>query len=187
MLTVNQIFEEANSMMDVLNKPVAVTSDEKRSNTLTTQAKVYAARMRLQESMDQADGLDAIREIVGNLMGSEEVALYKIDRDKASLWLYWSFGIDPNAYAVLDIIGEPKLERALTGKTVLRGDLGNDKLLRNIDSVSAIVPVLVDGVAEAVLVIFRLLPQKLGIDAADVEICRVLSNCAARAIWPNRL
>ena len=153
---------------------------------LTTQAKVYAARMRLQDSLDQADALEAIREIVANLMGSEELAIYKVDQEKAALWLYWSFGIDPNKYAVLDVIREPHLESVLERRIVIRGDHGNEKLLSTGDTVTALVPIFVSGETAAVLVIFRLLPQKPAFEAADRQICEVLSHCAGRAIEPYR-
>ena len=67
------------------------------------QAKVYAARMRLQNAIDQADALDAIREIAGNLIGTEEVAVFKVDKKRSELWLYWSFGVDPNKHSVLEV------------------------------------------------------------------------------------
>jgi hypothetical protein len=164
----------------------AGTENQDPSLALTAQAKVYAARMRLQAAQDQVDALEGIREIVANLMGSEELAVYKVDKQKAALWLYWSFGIDPNKYGVLDVIKQPLLEEVLAGTVVLRGDNGNEKLLSIADPVSALVPILVNGVAAAVLVIFRLLPQKPGLEAADREICEVLSNCAGRAIEPYR-
>ena len=49
--------------------------EQDAANALTAQAKVYAAMTRLQSSVDQADSLEAIREIAANLMGCEEVAL----------------------------------------------------------------------------------------------------------------
>jgi len=153
---------------------------------LTAQAKLYAARMRLQDALDQADALEAIREVVANLMGSEQLAVYKVDKQKAALWLYWSFGIDPNKYAVLDVMREPHLEAVLDRKIVTRGDNGDDRLLSVDDPVTALVPILVGGEAAAVLVIFRLLPQKRIFEAVDRQICEVLSNCAGRAIEPYR-
>ena len=172
-----------------------MTTDQKKSlhsperrftAELTAEAKVYAARMRLHQALDQADALEAIREVVANLMGSEQLAVYKVDNQKAALWLYWSFGIDPNKYAVLDVMREPHLDAVLDRKIVVRCDNGDDKLLSVDDPVTALVPILVNGEAAAVLVIFRLLPQKPTFDAADRQICEVLSNCAGRAIEPYR-
>jgi len=148
------------------------------------QAKVYAARMRLQNTLDQADALDAIREIAGNLIGTEEVAVFKVDKKRAELWLYWSFGVDPNKHSVLEVCREPKLKQVLSGKTVFRLRLSNENLLSTDDPVSALIPILVDGSPCAVIVLFRLFPHKAGIEAVDKEICEVLSNCAGRAVEP---
>ncbi|HEV2112896.1 MAG TPA: hypothetical protein VGR50_02030 [Terriglobales bacterium] len=160
--------------------------NDESARALTAQAKVYAARMRLQECLDQADALEAIREIAANLIGSEEVAVYKLDKQKAALWLYWSFGVDPNKYAVLDIFKEPMVEDALDGKILFKDQNGIKQLLATTDVVNALVPIRVEGEISGLVVIFRVLPQKSGLDAADHEICRVLSNCAGRAIEPYR-
>ena len=149
-----------------------------------SQAKVYAARMRLQHAIDQADALDAIREIAANLIGTEEVAVFKVDKKRSELWLYWSFGVDPNKHSVLEVSREPKLKQVLGGKPVYRLRLSNENLLSTDDPVSALVPILVDGSACAVIVLFRLFPHKPGIEPVDREICEVLSNCAGRAIEP---
>jgi len=149
-----------------------------------SQAKVYAARMRLQNASDQADALDAIREIAGNLIGTEEVAVFKVDKNRSELWLYWAFGVDPNKHAVLEVRREPKLKQVLKGKPVFRLKLSNENLLSTEDPVSALIPILVDGSPAAVIVLFRLFPHKAGIEAVDREICEVLSNCAGRAVEP---
>jgi hypothetical protein len=157
---------------------------EARTQDVGDQAKVYAARMRLQNAIDQADALDAVREIAGNLIGTEEVAVYKVDKKRSELWLYWSFGIDPNKHAVLEMRHEPKLKQVLSGKPVFRLKLSSEKLLSTDDPVSALIPILVDGTPSAVIVLFRLFPHKPGIEAVDREICEVLSNCAGRAVGP---
>lgn len=169
-------------LMDELIEQVPNEAEQDNPDALTERAKVYAARMRLQHTVDQADGLDAIREIAANLMGCEELAVYKVDHPNAILWLYWSFGIDPNKYAVLDCMKEERLAEALTGTIVFRNECGAPNLLNTDDPVTGIVPIRVAGVVVAILVIFRLLPQKSGFEWADREICRVLSNCAGRAI-----
>src|SRR6267154_3585920 len=149
-----------------------------------SQAKVYAARMRLQSAVDQADALDAIREIAANLIGTEEVAVFKVDKKRSELWLYWSFGVDPNKHSVLEVSHEPKLKQVLSGKPVFRLRLSNENLLSTDDPVNALVPILVDGTTCAVIVLFRLFPHKTGLEAVDREICEVLSNSAGRAVEP---
>ena len=162
----------------------AKNEGQNAAQVLGNQAKVYAARMRLQNAMDQADALDAIREIAGNLIGTEEVAVFKIDNERSELWLYWSSGVDPNKHSVLEVHREPRLKQVLNGKPVFRLKLSAENLLSTDDPVNALIPVLVDGSACAVIVLFRLFPHKAEIEPVDREICDVLSNCAGRAVEP---
>jgi hypothetical protein len=151
-------------MSNISDSPAEL--DCKRSTEDTgSQAKVYAARMRLQRAVDQADALDAIREIAANLIGTEEIAVFKVDQRRSERWLYWS------------------LNHVLSsGKPLFRLRLSNENLLSTEDPVSALVPILVDGSPSAVIVLFRLFPHKPGIEPVDREICEVLSHCAGRAI-----
>lgn len=153
---------------------------------LTNRAKLYAARMRLQNAVDQADALDAIREIAGNLIGTEQVAVFKVDNRRSELWLYWSFGIDPNKHILLDLRQEPQLQDVLRGKAIFRDQPGKN-LLSSEEPVNAIVPILVNGAVAAVVVLFCLVTHKAGFETVDRQICEVLSNCAARAVSPHRL
>jgi len=170
-------------MSNISDSPAELESQSSIQD-IGSQAKVYAARMRLQNAIDQADALDAIREIAANLIGTEEVAVFKVDKKRSELWLYWSFGVDPNKHSVLEVSREPKLKQVLSGKPAYRLRLSNENLLSTDDPVSALVPILVDGSSCAVIVLFRLFPHKPGIEPVDREICEVLSNCAGRAIEP---
>jgi hypothetical protein len=157
-----------------------------RMEGIGKQARVYAARMRLQNATDQADALDGIREIAGNLIGTEEVAVFKVDKKRSELWLYWSFGIDPNKHAVLEVNREPNLKQVLNGECVFRLRLSHENLLSSDDPVTALIPIRIDGTTVAVIVLFRLFPHKPSLEAVDFEICEVMSNCAGRAIEPHR-
>jgi len=171
-------------MSDILNSWGSKTRE--RTQDIGHQAKVYAARMRMQNALDQADALDGIREIAGNLIGTEEVAVFKVDKKRSELWLYWSFGVDPNKHAVLDVSREPNLNQVLGGKCAFRLPLSNENLLSTDDPVTALIPIQLDGATVAVIVLFRLFPHKATMEAVDHEICEVLSNCAGRAIEPHR-
>jgi hypothetical protein len=171
------------SMSNISDSPAELES-KSSTDDIGAQAKVYAARMRLQNAVDQADALDAIREIAASLIGTEEVAVFKVDKKRSELWLYWSFGVDPNKHSVLEVNREPKLKHVLSGKPVYRLRLSNENLLSTDDPVTALVPILVDGSASAVIVLFRLFPHKSGMEQVDREICDVLSHCAGRAIEP---
>src|SRR5262249_50032440 len=77
--------------------------------------RIDAARLRLQNTKDQADTFEAIREIIANLFGCEEMALYRVDKERAALWLVWSFGIDPNTHAMVDLLNEPAFDLIFKG------------------------------------------------------------------------
>jgi hypothetical protein len=145
-------------------------------------AKVSAALACLQEAHDRASWLESIRDIAANLLGSEEVAVFNVDKDMAVLWLSWCIGIDPNRYVCLDVLREPKLQHVLAGEVLFASANSGEKLLSIQDPVTALVPILVFDVVTEVVVIFRLLPQKTAFDAADRDVCRVLSICASQAI-----
>ena len=155
------------------------------SVTLTDQAKVYSARMRLVESTDQADALEAVREIAANLMGCEELALFKLEKKVATLWLYWSFGIDPNKYAYIKIPKHPNLLTVIEGKIILKAPATTENLLRSDDTINGLVPIRVDGEITGVLVLFRLLAHKPAFEPVDLEICDVISNLASLAFKPR--
>lgn len=168
------IFEDMTQNIDLPGEEVTVQNEE------LDHPKIYAARMRLQNALDQADALEGIREIVANLLGSEELALFRLDSKHAALWLYWSFGVDPNKWVVLDALHDPLIADALNGTTVL---LGGGRKLKSVNTtVSALVPVIVDGSTAAVLVIFRLFTHKRGFDATDRELLNVISNCSGKAV-----
>jgi hypothetical protein len=164
----------------------AAPHNQREVNSITSQAAVYAARKRLQESVDQSDALEAIREIAANLMGTEEIAVYRVDETRFALWLYWSFGINPNRYPVLDTNRESNLRAAVEGKLLLRTDSKSPKLLSLTDAVNAIVPIVSNGVVSAVLIVFGLLAHKTCLDGVDRQICEVIANCASRAVEPRR-
>jgi len=171
-------------MTDILNDKNAGAGNG-LVRDVAARSKVYAAVIRLQAAANQADALEGIREITGNLIGSEEVAIFKLDNEKAVCWLYWYVGIDPNQHAYLDLTREPALREVFSGKIVFASGHGAEKLLSINHPVNALVPIVAGGATTAVLVIFGLLPQKTGLDEVDREICEVLAHCAERAVWPH--
>jgi Arc/MetJ-type ribon-helix-helix transcriptional regulator len=52
-----------------------------------------AARERLRECKDRKNACEVVREIVSNLLGCEEMALFEVDRKQQRLELIWSFGL----------------------------------------------------------------------------------------------
>jgi GAF domain-containing protein len=172
--------EIANSAMtdSTRNKALRPTFSEG-----TDELKVEAAMLRLRYSTDEENALEAIREIVANLLGSEEMGMYKVDEDKAVLWLYWSFGLDPEAHLMLDTLHEPVLQQVIRGEIYLKNSGGDIDGSDSDAKTTAYVPLRYRGRVVAVLAIFSWLPQKKNFDESDVEILKVLSNEAATALF----
>ncbi|HTS57272.1 MAG TPA: GAF domain-containing protein [Terriglobales bacterium] len=147
--------------------------------------RLEAARKRLRESVGQADTLEAIREIIGNLLGCEEIGLFSLGQanEPRDCGLVWSFGIDPQEHKTLAAFDRSALERALQGEihvTTVAGD-GHDHQANR--AVRAFIPIRRHGRIVAVLVMVRLLPQKLGLDEADINLVNLLSDEAGRLLF----
>ena len=80
--------------------------------------RLQAARKRLVESRDQEDALEGLREIAANLLGSEEIGLFRVDRGTATLQAFWSFGIDPEKYDLRRALGDAGLRRVMRGESL---------------------------------------------------------------------
>jgi GAF domain-containing protein len=147
--------------------------------------KLEAARIRLQASFEEGDALESVREIVANLLGSEEMGLYRVDNKKAVLWLYWSFGIDPEKFSMLDVLTEPVVQQVMAGEAFI-DHAGAGELAAIEQSVTAFIPIRFEDRTLAILAIFRLLPQKATLDDSDIELFNILATEGGKSLFnPN--
>lgn len=157
---------------------------EQQNNNL---ANLYVASFQLHSTLDRGEVLAAIKEIIINLIGSEELAIYEMDHDGAALRLIGSFGIDPIAYATVP------LGSGIIGKTAMTGDLflpgkGLDLARTPREAnLTACVPLKLDGKVSGALAVFRLLPQKSALETVDYELFNLLATHAATALYLARL
>jgi hypothetical protein len=142
--------------------------------------RLEAARKRLAESSGQEDALEAVREIVANFLGSEEMGLFKVDRRSATFQVFWSFGIDSENYDLPRALGEIGLQRVMRGECHVEIPSRNRSMVAK---VQAFVPICCAQQTVAVLAILRLLPQKIAFDKSDMELFKLLSNEAARPLF----
>src|SRR5258708_4161427 len=70
------------------------TEIEQQSSNL---ANLYVASYRLHGTLDRQEVIDTIKEIIANLVGSEEAGLFELDPPRQVLELVASFGIQPDA------------------------------------------------------------------------------------------
>jgi GAF domain-containing protein len=145
------------------------------------QLRLEAARKRLAESRGEEDAIEGLREIVANFLGSEEVALFRLDRATAGFQVYWSFGIDPEGYDLRRALGEAGHRRLMGGECHVAFAAGEGSGATT--SAQAFIPIRFANQTLAILAILRLLPQKLAFESSDMELLQLLSDEAGRALF----
>lgn len=148
----------------------------------TNLANLYVAGYQLHGSLDREQVLGAIKEIVINLIGSEDFAIFERDGEDRLRMIGW-FDEPPHLFHEVGfgegIIGQV----AATGQPfVANGEPG-----RGVGMV-ACVPLQVDGRVTGAIAIFRLLPQKHdGLEALDEELLGLLASQAGIALYCTAL
>lgn len=143
--------------------------------------RLKAARQRLAESHDEEDAIEGLREIVANLLGSEEIGLFRADHATGTFQVCWSFGIDLQNYDLTRALGDAGIQRVKRGEFHI--DLSSSDGSAAGAKAQAFIPISVTGQTIGVLAILRLLPQKVAFDSADIELFKLLSNEAARPLF----
>ncbi|MEA2489835.1 MAG: hypothetical protein QOH21_1627 [Acidobacteriota bacterium] len=147
----------------------------------TNLANLYVAGYQLHGSLDRHHVLGAIREIIINLIGSEDFAIFERAGEDTLELVGW-FEEPPLAREVRfgsGIIGQV----AATGQAFFA--TGDNS--RNV-GISACVPLTVDGTVTGVIALFRLLPQKQNaLQPVDEELLSLLASQAGIALHCTRL
>jgi hypothetical protein len=144
-------------------------------------ANLYVSSYQLHGTLDRSAVLDSIREIVINLIGSEELGVFE-RADDGSFELVTSFGIDEDAYRSLssdDAIGR----LASSGETYI----GSSAPAETVPPITACLPLKLDGEVTGAIVLFSLLPHKPGLQELDFELFDLLGTHAATALYCTRL
>lgn len=144
----------------------------------TNLANLYVAGYQLHGSLDRWQVLAAIKEIVINLIGSEDFAIFEREGEDRLRMIDW-FDEPPTTFREVafgdGIIGQV----AATGEAfVANGENGRSV------GMAACVPLQVDGRVTGAIAIFRLLPQKHhGLEALDEELLGLLASQAGIALY----
>jgi len=153
-------------------------SAEQADLDLANDLRLEAARRRLAEASGQEDALEAVREIVGNLLGCEEMGLFQVD---SGVRMLWSFGIDPHHHNAFGNLGDEGLHRVMRGECHFEVASGEGK--GSMCRTQAFVPLRRASKTVAVLAILKLLPQKHGFDRPDMNLLALLSEEAGKALF----
>jgi hypothetical protein len=151
---------------------------EQRSANL---ANLYVAAYQLHDTLDRAAVLAAIREIIVNLVGSEEFAVLELSQDDGTLSpAEWS-GIAPEE---LRAIGTDRIGQIARAGEVF---VGQQERLAGDLPLTACIPLKVAGHVTGAIAIFRLLAHKPRLEAADRELFDLLATQAGTALYCTRL
>jgi nitrate/nitrite-specific signal transduction histidine kinase len=145
-------------------------------------ANLYVASYRLHGTLERSEVLSTIQEIVTNLVGCEEIAVFEADANGAALQLVASTGIDPAVYREVRV-GSGLIGRcAQTGETFVASDREPAARSEEEALLTACVPLRLNDRVSGAIALFRLLPQKTGIEPLDRELFDLLATHAATAL-----
>jgi chorismate mutase len=151
---------------------------EEQNSTLTT---LYVACQRLHSTLDRTEVLLTVREIIVNLIGCEEFALFTLLPD-GRLRRVDSLGLAPGVFESLPP-GSGLIARTVqTGEVCLRGESDSGGVTPAEANLTACIPLKRDGTLTGAIALFRLLPQKFEIQELDRELFRLLETHLALAL-----
>lgn len=158
---------------------------EEQNNHL---ASLYSATYSLHGTLERDRVIGIIEEIVANLIGSEEVGVFEWSEADGELCLVASKGIDEAFYARLrpeeGIIGEAVRRRRayLVGRSQVEATPAPGE-----EALTACIPLAIGEHLVGAIAVFRLLPQKQGIEPVDCELFELLGSQAAVAFYSATL
>jgi len=180
---VQLLLEEIHRLNQTLTDFSSRYVDVEQQNT--NLANLYVATYQLHGTLDRDRVLAAIKEVIINLIGSEELGIWEINGD--ALTLLDSFGIDAQKWDRVALDGGGGLIGlvAETGQRYIAGEadvVGGGPQ----ESLTACIPLKLDDTVIGVIGIFQLLPQKEGFEPIDLELFELLGSHAATALYCTR-
>ena len=157
---------------------------EEENNNL---ANLYVASYQLHSTLDPAEVVKVILEIVINLIGAEIFGVYVCDEGADELRAVASEGEAVSDFPPLRI-GEGLVGRSVAEGEVELGDPGISGGLPSSGCEPVVsIPLRVEDSPVGAIVIYKLLLQKDGFSALDTELFSLLAGHAATAIVASRL
>ena len=151
----------------------------------TNLANLYVASYQLNGTLDRERVVAAIQEIVINLIGSEELAIWQLEEELGALSLVGSFGIDAREWAGVPLGSGIVGNVAWSGERFVAAESPVQPLGRE-ETLTACIPLKLDEKVVGAIGIFRLLQQKEGLEPVDFELFDLLGSHAATALFCTR-
>lgn len=141
---------------------------------------LYVASYQLHSSVDRDEILKTIQEIVINLIGSEEIAIFEEDA-AGKFQLSSSTGVDASR------LGSFRLGEGPIGKRLSDGEVFVEDFPSNDGRLTACVPLKIGNAITGAIVVFRLLSHKTALERLDHELFELLAIHAATALYCAQL
>lgn len=139
-------------------------------------ANLYVASYQLHGTLDRTAVVAAIQEIVVNLIGSEEFAVFEYSPE--GLELIGSVGLS-QVHTTDAFMPNSRVWRVIAS--------GEAALLPPEGDMVACVPLKLDGIVTGVVAIYALLPHKSALEPLDYELFDLLASHAATALYCTSL
>lgn len=148
-------------------------------------ANLYIASYQLHSTLDFAEVLQVISEIIINLIGAEQFAILLLEEKTGRLQPVMSEGVDRQDFPPL------KLGQGVIGKVAAAGDshfvAEIESYQRDLENPLVAIPLKIKGHVIGVIVIYGLLMQKQRFAQVDYELFTLLAGHAATAIFSSNL
>ena len=116
------------------------------------------------------------------MIGSEELAIFELDKPNRQLTLAASFGVDITQYARLPLDDSAISRTAQTGEMFLHEPPPNNTSAPK-SSLTTCIPLKVNSTVIGVIAVFRMLPQKPTLATVDRELFELLGSHAGMALY----
>jgi hypothetical protein len=143
-------------------------------------ANLYVATYQLHGSVERDVVLATIQEILANLVGTEQVAVFEMADGGRRLAVLSVNGVDPSRLQNIALGQGPIGRAAVTGELFVAEPGGG---AAEEPDLTACIPLKLDGQVIGAIAIFRLLPQKQGLGDLDRELFDLLATHAATALY----
>jgi nitrate/nitrite-specific signal transduction histidine kinase len=136
--------------------------------------RLAVASAQLHESDDEAETLRNLLDLMVNLVGTEQIAVWRLTAD-GTLELRTSQGIDAEPWQRIPVDQSPLGKAVSSGEIVVEAEprTGGPRVC---------VPLLVGRRAVGVAAVFRLLPHRGGLGPQDADVFRMISQQAGFAL-----
>jgi hypothetical protein len=146
---------------------------------------LYVASQRLHSTLDYAEVVVIVKEIIVNLVGTETFTIYIVDESTSKLVLIGQEGMEGVVGATVDLAADVLGECVRSGEMRMAPD-GSDLHRRGPDPIACI-PLKIGDSVLGVIAIYALLRQKQSFRQVDFELFDLLGGHAASALYVSSL